>query len=249
MAEILEFLLQLSLTTLGNDYTTEGLSQVQLTFLQHLREIGLVYQRKRKSKRFYPTRLGVKFLMATAINEENGGDDLDEEEKQPQQHDRFLVAETNYRVYAYTESALQIALVALFCDMQYRLPGLACGIITRESIGQALVNGITSKQIVNFLRTRAHPEMIRRRRRNNLPIVPSALTDQIRLWELERDRLRFSQGVLYNQFLTAHDFQLLRDYASDLGVLLWEHAQKRYVVVTKEGHNQVKQFWRRQKSD
>ena len=45
------------------------------------------------------------------------------------------------------------------------------------------------------------------------PILPAAVTDQIRLWELERDRFTFSDGVLYNQFLSQTDFELLRNYA------------------------------------
>ena len=45
------------------------------------------------------------------------------------------------------------------------------------------------------------------------PIIPPTVSDQIRLWELERDRFKFSEGVLYNQFLSQTDFELLRDYA------------------------------------
>jgi transcription initiation factor TFIIH subunit 4 len=33
---------------------------------------------------------------------------------------RYLIVETNYRVYAYTESSLQLALVGLFTEMLYR---------------------------------------------------------------------------------------------------------------------------------
>jgi len=33
----------------------------------------------------------------------------------------YIVVETNYRVYAYTNSALQVALIALFCELMYRL--------------------------------------------------------------------------------------------------------------------------------
>ena len=45
------------------------------------------------------------------------------------------------------------------------------------------------------------------------PVIPPTVSDQIRLWELERDRFKFSDGVLYNQFLSQMDFELLRDYA------------------------------------
>jgi transcription initiation factor TFIIH subunit 4 len=46
LVECLTFLFQLSFSTLGKDYSTEGMSPGLLIFLQHLREFGLVYQRK-----------------------------------------------------------------------------------------------------------------------------------------------------------------------------------------------------------
>ncbi len=45
LIECLSMLFQLSFSTLGRDYSSEGLSANMLTFLQHLREFGLVYQR------------------------------------------------------------------------------------------------------------------------------------------------------------------------------------------------------------
>ncbi len=46
LVDCLNFLFQLSFATLGQDYSTAGLNTQMLTFLQHLREFGLVYQRK-----------------------------------------------------------------------------------------------------------------------------------------------------------------------------------------------------------
>ena len=50
---------QLSFSQLGKDYSTDGMSNGLIQLLQHLREFGLVYQRKRTSGRFYPTRLAL----------------------------------------------------------------------------------------------------------------------------------------------------------------------------------------------
>uniref|UniRef100_A0A663EUL5 General transcription factor IIH subunit 4 n=1 Tax=Aquila chrysaetos chrysaetos TaxID=223781 RepID=A0A663EUL5_AQUCH len=66
LVEILSFLFQLSFSTLGKDYSVEGMSESLLTFLQHLREFGLVFQRKRKSRRFYPTRLAIALASGTS---------------------------------------------------------------------------------------------------------------------------------------------------------------------------------------
>uniref|UniRef100_A0A3B3Z818 General transcription factor IIH subunit 4 n=1 Tax=Periophthalmus magnuspinnatus TaxID=409849 RepID=A0A3B3Z818_9GOBI len=226
LVEILSFLFQLSFSTLGRDYSVEGMSESLLTFLQHLREFGLVFQRKRKSRRYYPTRLAI--TLAAGVTSNTG----------------FIVVETNYRIYAYTNSELQIALVALFSEMLYRFSNLVVAQVTRESVQQAIANGITAQQIIHFLKTRAHPVMLKQ-----TPVLPPTITDQIRLWELERDRLQFTEGVLYNQFLSQADFEMLRDRAQSLGCLVWQDAPHRVMVVTPQGHSEVKRFWKRQRSN
>ncbi|KAM5264028.1 general transcription factor IIH subunit 4 isoform 2-T2 [Ctenodactylus gundi] len=227
-AQLWYFMLQYLQT--AQDYSVEGMSDSLLNFLQHLREFGLVFQRKRKSRRYYPTRL--------AINLSSGVSGAGGTVHQP----GFIVVETNYRLYAYTESELQIALIALFSEMLYRFPNMVVAQVTRESVQQAIASGITAQQIIHFLRTRAHPVMLKQ-----TPVLPPTITDQIRLWELERDRLRFTEGVLYNQFLSQVDFELLLAHARELGVLVFENSAKRLMVVTPAGHGDVKRFWKRQK--
>ncbi|XP_077986737.1 general transcription factor IIH subunit 4-like [Glandiceps talaboti] len=230
LVEALNFLFQLSFSTLGKDYSTENLNEAQLQFLQHLRVLGLVFQRKRKSKRYYPTRL--------AINLATGLSDVSVDTNRP----GFIVVETNYRVSAYTDSDLQVEILGLFCELLYRFPNMTVGALTRESVHQAIANGITAEQMLNYLRTHAHSEMMK-----NVPVIPPTVSDQVRLWELERDRLTFTDGVLYNQFLSQNDFELLRDYARDLGVLVWESPAKRTIIVNPSGHDEVRRFWKRQK--
>ena len=46
----------------------------------------------------------------------------------------FIVVETNYRVYAYTASALQAAILRLFCRCECVLPNLFVGVLTRDSV-------------------------------------------------------------------------------------------------------------------
>lgn len=54
------------------------------------------------------------------------------------------------------------------------------------------------------------------------PILPPTIVDQIKLWENERNRFSFSEGVLYSQFLSQTDFEVLRDHALSTGVLIWQ---------------------------
>jgi transcription initiation factor TFIIH subunit 4 len=196
---------------------------------------GLVYQRKRSSKRYYPTKLAINLVSGASLSHTVSSS--------PHKAAGFIVIETNFRVIAYTDSQLQIAILALFCQLQYRFPNMAVGTITRESIHQALINGITADQILSFLRLHAHQQMMA-----NNPIIPPTVTDQLRLWEIERNRLQFEDGVLYSEFMSASDFDKVRRYAEDLGVLTWSNPGKRLMVVSQNGHDEVRRFWRRQKN-
>lgn len=69
------------------------------------------------------------------------------------------MVETNYRVYAYTDSNLQVALLALFTELLYRFPNLVVGVLTRDSVRQALRGGITAEQIISYLEQHAHPNV------------------------------------------------------------------------------------------
>uniref|UniRef100_A0A3B4UAI4 General transcription factor IIH subunit 4 n=2 Tax=Seriola dumerili TaxID=41447 RepID=A0A3B4UAI4_SERDU len=151
LVEILSFLFQLSFSTLGRDYSVEGMSESLLTFLQHLREFGLVFQRKRKSRRYYPTRLAITLAAGvTTSSPSSSSSSSSNLASTPSTGDAgFIVVETNYRIYAYTNSELQIALVALFSEMLYRFPNVVVAQVTRESVQQAIANGITAQQEVH----------------------------------------------------------------------------------------------------
>jgi len=112
--------------------------------------------------------------------------------------------------------------------------------LTRDSVRQALRSGITAAQILGFLRMHAHPRMIAA----GPPTLPPTVLDQVQLWENERDRFVFLDGVLYSQFLSQTDFESLRDYAQELDVLIWQNERKRTMVVSKGGHDQVKKYWK-----
>ncbi|XP_044746772.1 general transcription factor IIH subunit 4 [Coccinella septempunctata] len=233
LVECLTFLFQLSFSTLGKDYSTEGMSSKLLVFLQHLREFGLVYQRKRKAGRFYPTRLAIN-ITSSATNKSIPVLEDDT-------HKGYIIVETNYRVYAYTNSNLQVALISLFTELMYRFPNLVVGVITRESVRQALRGGITADQIISYLKQHAHEKMLQ----DNTNPLPPTVVDQIKLWELERNRLTYQEGVLYSQFLSQADFNVLKEYAQTNGYLIWSHKEKRTLVIDKNSHDDVKKFWKR----
>ena len=55
---------------------------------------------------------------------------------------------------------------------------------------------------------------------------PPTVSDQIRLWENERNRFTFTEGVLYNQFLSQADYETLNSFADQQGS--WNHEMHSY---------------------
>lgn len=240
LPECLSMLFQLSFSTLGRDYSSDGMNNQMLTFLQHLREFGLVFQRKRKEGRFYPTRLALNVTNKDAAQASTAADEERMQER------GYIVVETNYRVYAYTDSQLQVAVLGLFTELLYRFPNLVVGVLTRDSVRQALRGGITAEQIVSYLEQYAHPNMkLVESAIQSKSCLPPTVVDQIKLWEMERNRFTYTEGVVYNQFLSQNDFVTLRDYAQSINMLVWQNERTRTMVVQKNGHDDVKRYWKK----
>ncbi|KAH9945421.1 transcription factor Tfb2 [Epithele typhae] len=231
LVEVLSFLLMMSTMELGKDYSTEHLSATQKAMLEDLRDYGLIKQRSATSRRFSPTRLATTLTssappLPTSTSTGDGS-----------QAQGFIVLETNYRLYAYTDNPLQIAVLNLFVTLKSRFPNLVIGAITRESVKKALTNGITADQIISYLVTHAHSQM-----RKNKPLLPVTVQDQIRLWELEKNRLKSQEGYLYTGFASVADYEYVLNYAKQLDVVLWENTAKRSFFGSVEGHANIRGF-------
>ena len=74
---------------------------------------------------------------------------------------RCIIIETNYKMYAYTTSVLQEQVLRLFTEIDYKLPHMLIGVMTRKSIRRALTTGITATQIIDYLYMHAHPQVSR----------------------------------------------------------------------------------------
>ncbi|KAJ3546069.1 hypothetical protein NMY22_g2196 [Coprinellus aureogranulatus] len=230
LVDVLSFLFMLSTMELGREYSTQNLTKTQSAMLEDLRDYGLIWQRNKASPRFSPTRLSTTLTSSSPTLPSTVGTSSAPEEG-------YIILETNYRIYAYTDNPLQTSVLGLFTTLKYRFPNLVVGSITRESVKKALQNGITADQIITYLITHAHPNM-----RKNNPLLPVTVQDQIRLWELEKNRLKSQEGYLYTAFASQADYELVLKYAKELNVVLWENAAKRCFFGSVEGHPNIKGF-------
>ncbi|PSR74255.1 hypothetical protein PHLCEN_2v9999 [Hermanssonia centrifuga] len=250
LVEVLSFLFMLSTMELGRDYSVEHLSPTQVAMLEDLRDYGIIWQRRAQSKRFSPTRLATTLTSSSPPLPTASGLGASA------QSQGFIILETNYRLYAYTDNPLQTAVLNLFVTLKSRFPNLVVGAITRESVKKALANGITADQIISYLTAHVHPQM-----RRNKPLLPVTVQDQIRLWELEKNRVKsqegryfpraslvftlshcFSSGYLYTAFASQADYEYVLNYAKQLDVVLWDSPTKRCFFGSLEGHPNIRGF-------
>jgi len=214
---------------LGQDYSTATLSPTQLQMLEDLAAFGIVYRSHKAASTFYPTRLAVT-LTSDAGALSTSTDSLGPSSSSAPQtapSKGFIIIETNYRLYAYTNSLLQIAVLSLFTNLTTRFPNLVSGKLTRASITRAVKTGISSSQIIAYLESHAHPQM-----QKSVPFLPPTVMDQIRLWEYEGERMEATPGFLMRDFATRAEYAELVEYAKDVGVLVWRNEERMWFFVS-----------------
>ncbi|KAJ2016806.1 RNA polymerase II transcription factor B 52 kDa subunit [Coemansia sp. S16] len=263
VVEVLNFMFQLVSLQLGRPYSTEALTRNQRKMLAELCSFGLLYQDSVGAPQFYPTHLITSLSSGSASHSGPSGTDSSvvvgagggtgrsaiptgskaTGELAKPSDQGFIILETNCRMYAYTNSALQIAILNLFVHLVNRFPNFITGALTRDSVRRALSRGITADQIITFLTTHAHPQM-----QGRTPVLPITVTDQIRLWEQERNRLRPTPAYFYKDFGQKQEYERMFKYAQDIGVILWASNEKRQLVVTRQGHAKIAELVKSQRA-
>lgn len=228
-SDLISFLLELSFHTMGEAYNLNTLTDVQKNAIKDLAGLGLVkLQQGRKEGWFIPTKLATNLSVSLADSSSR--------------KEGYVVVETNFRLYAYSMSKLHCQILRLFARIEYMLPNLIVGAITKESLYNAFENGITGEQIVSFLKQNAHPRVAEK-----IPPVPENVTDQIGLWETDRNRVEMVLSHLYEDFPSPEVFEAACDFAREVGGLLWEDTKKMRLIVKGELHQDMRDFLRRQK--
>lgn len=225
-SDLISFLLELSFHVSGEAYNMNTLSNTQGSIVKDLADLGLVkLQQGMKESWFIPTKLAINLSisLSDASSRKQG----------------YVVVETNFRLYAYTVSKLHCEILRLFARIEYQLPNLIVGAITKENLYKAFQNGISADQIICFLQQNAHPRVAEK-----VPSVPENVTDQIRLWESDLNRVEMTPSHLYDEFPSRDAFEAACDFAREYGSLLWEDSVKMRLIVKAESYDHMKRFLR-----
>lgn len=244
--DMLSFLFMLASLELGRAYNTDALTEPRRNMLPALVDFGLIYIPREDTRQYFPTRLATTLtssasalrsvssgFSAAAANNPGDASSLGTTPDTAEASKGSIFIETNYRLYAYTSSPLQIAVLALFAHLNLRFPGMVTGRLTRDSIRRAIGFGITADQIVSYLASHAHEQMARAAAAAGRPVLPPTVVDQIRLWQLENERMRTSAGFLFKDFDSLDEYVSLSGYAEEIGVLVWRSDKKRMFYASK----------------
>jgi transcription initiation factor TFIIH subunit 4 len=249
--DVLSFLLHVSSLELGQAYSTTTLDPTQQKCLDDLQSSGIVYMPRyndgQRAPYFYPTRLATTLTSdsSSTISATNATVGSSLSSSAPGQG--FVILETNYRLYAYTDSPLQIALLGQFARLRSRHANLVTGKITKGSVQRAIQRGITAKQIIAYLTAHAHAQMRKRAQLEQalekarspdpdkvfVTVIPHTVITQIENWENERERMKATNGFLMTDFEKDDDYRASVKYAEEIGVLKWHSDKKKMFFVNR----------------
>ena len=122
-------------------------------------------------------------------------------------------------------------MLQLFCQVEARLPNLIVAMITRESVNEAFKKGISDEQLISFLQQNAHPITYSTRRN----IIPDNITDQIRLWKRETERVSAAYGRLWFLEKEPAVYDRMIQAAELMPTMLWKDDSTKRMFVTNEG--------------
>ncbi|KAF3026598.1 hypothetical protein G7054_g4690 [Neopestalotiopsis clavispora] len=246
--DMLSFLFLLASLELGRAYSTDALTESRRNMLPFLVDFGLVFIPRNDNKSFFPTRLATTLTSSeSSLRSVSAGFTAASEGMAESQDKNAVILETNFRIYAYTSSPLQIAVLALFCELKMRFKELVSGRLTRNSIRRAVDMGITSDQIISYLATHAHEQMHRVAASSKKPLLPPVIVDQIRLWQLDTERMTATAGFLFMDFDSVKEYEQVRQFAETVGVLKWADDKKGMFFANKV--EQIRDFMKNRRKD
>lgn len=149
--------------------------------------------------------------------------------------DRFLYIESNFKIYAYTESKFDICILDMFCLPVAVLPDMIAYRLTEDSVSMALAKKITAKQIVHYLKAKCRE-------------CSTNVLEMIEIWESRKKRILKQSGILLHNFMSLVDFNRIVTFAKNHKYLIEHFDNKRMIVVKEEGIDEIKEYIRQLQS-
>lgn len=273
--DALQILFRLSFMPIGYSYPTTLLTPAQNSIVTVLSDIGVIFRHSPSSKNIYPTQLilhlsgVVDAFISTDPNSKISPAVTDNRDTKTttegsstgrilpkiEENQRFVVVETSFKIYAFSREPLKIVQLSFLADLEYRLPNMVVARITRRSFRRALLNGLSSQDVVSWLQLHSHNRTVTElmqdaslglggqgnaNRTSTMPStstygVPNNVIAQLQIWEKERERLAVQSAYLIKEFDRATDFDNWRVFTQKNLTLLHADPERQILVVSPEG--------------
>jgi transcription initiation factor TFIIH subunit 4 len=155
--------------------------------------------------------------------------------------DLKIIVQTNNQVIAYVTNDLHIAMLKMFIEVQIRMPNMILGRLTRARVKEAYDMDIDSKQIMDFLIVHAHPIVA-----NKDPVIPSNISDQLLIWEMEKERVRLDDAIVIDfgamGYITSEIFNKVYSYGRRLDAILWIDPTKLMMAVKPTSFDDIESY-------
>lgn len=149
--------------------------------------------------------------------------------------DKFLILETNYKLYSFDTSKHTKSVLSLFSLVISQLPNLIISIINEDSCNKAFSLGIKAHQINNYLSDRS------------LKKVNKIILEQINIWERNRKRIFSFKSLLYSHFNNYNEFLQIFNFCKNKKILLDCDNEKRLIVIKEENQAELREFVKQRK--
>jgi transcription initiation factor TFIIH subunit 4 len=108
---------------------------------------------------------------------------------------KYLIIESNFKIFAYTENNFEKSILEFLCDIEYFFPSFIVGNITRNSIRRALKKGATAQSILRFLSLHSNELMDYKSTYKGVDFnIPDNIVQQIVIWEEEKNAIISQKG-------------------------------------------------------
>ena len=244
-ASLLNLLFSLAYCLPGQAYKSKKLNSTQKKCLRQLYSIGFIveYQAETPDGVFLPSHFIINMPFQINLSSKlshmmqcDEGCRRSKEEKEASVEQTVdvdylrIVVETNFKVYAYTPSVLEEALLKQFVVQRDRLPNLLVGHIEQDQMLQAFRKGITPDQIIRFLEDHAHPKAGKE--------LPRNVEDQIHLWYREQELVVAEEVDVYTDFDDVEEYNAWVRFADEQEILkdVYQNKNNERTVIVEEGH-------------
>lgn len=142
---------------------------------------------------------------------------------------KYLVLETNFKIYAYTSQSYEKSVLSLFSKTEIEFPNLVKACFDEASLMAAFNKGITGRQVIKYIQEYSD-------------LVPKNVIHQINIWEQKLHRIRLRNGYLYHDFIHLSDFLKVVKFIEAKGTLIYKDESKRIVVGEDRSHDEVRDY-------